>query len=165
MWGKWIDQENGAGNDSPEAKWLIGEDRPGGAFRDMANPPAHSDPDRLSSPCGAPLENTVVLGDAGGVHTNCGIGHKLCYLLTDGDTFNGYTVKGMGIDRIADLFYEVQTNLLTSGADYIDLNDTLAQAAINLGWTSSERENLHNACLGLSCRTKGNKQNSSIRSE
>jgi subtilisin-like proprotein convertase family protein len=111
-----------------------------GAIRDMKNPPVYGDPDRM----GSPLWYTGS-GDNGGVHTNCGVNNKLCYLLTDGGTFNGHTVTGMGITKIADLYYEVQTNLLTSGADYTDLYSALTQAAINLGWTSTEKQNLEQA--------------------
>jgi len=143
MWGEWIDLTNGAGNDAPSVRWLMGEDIPGiGAIRNMANPPAFGDPDRKNSP----LWYTGT-GDNGGVHTNSGVGNKLCYLLTDGAAFNGQTVTGMGIPAVADLFYEVQTNLLTSGSDYADLHASLTQAAINLGWSVAKRNNLENACL------------------
>ena len=52
--------------------------------------------------------------------------------MTDGDTFNGYTINGLGIDKVAKIYYEVQTNLLTSGADYQDLADALYQGCLNL---------------------------------
>lgn len=142
MWGEWVDLTNGAGNDNPSVRWLLGEDLPIGVLRNMANPPAFRHPDRKTSP----LWHTGA-GDNGGVHTNCGVGNKLCYLLTDGATFNEKTVTGMGISAVADLFYEVQTNLLTSGSDYADLYDSLIQAATNLGWSDSNKDNLKNACL------------------
>ena len=140
MWGEWIDQGNGRGDDRLSVKWLIGEDLGTGAIRDMENPPVYGDPDRM----GSPLWYTGT-GDNGGVHINCGVNNKLCYLLTDGGTFNGQTVTGMGFAKIADLYYEVQTNLLSSGADYTDLYSALTQAAINLGWTSTEKQNLEQA--------------------
>ncbi|MEN6307315.1 MAG: M4 family metallopeptidase [Anaerohalosphaeraceae bacterium] len=143
MWGEWIDLTNGAGNDSASVRWLVGEDIPNiGAIRNMADPTAFEDPDRKGSPFWYSGGS-----DNGGVHTNCGVGNKLCSLLTDGGTFNGKTVTGMGISAVADLFYEVQTALLTGGSDYADLHDALTQAAINLGWTAANRTNLENACL------------------
>ncbi len=144
MWGEWIDQTNGKGNDTSAVKWLIGEDLPDGAIRDMKNPPFYGDPDRMGSPYWYPGS-----GDNGGVHTNCGVNNKLCYLLTDGGTFNGHTVTGMGIAGVADLYYEVQTNLLSSGADYADLYSALTQAAINIEWTSTEKQNLEEACQAV----------------
>lgn len=140
MWGEWVDQENGAGTDTPGVKWLLGEDTPIGAIRDMADPTAFGHPDRMGSP---------YWDEYGEVHTNSGVGNKLAYLLTDGDTFNGYIVTGMGVGRVADLFYEAQTNLLSAGADYADLYYALTQAAINLGWGSSDRQNLRRACLAV----------------
>jgi hypothetical protein len=71
-------------------------------------------------------------GDNGGVHFNSGINNKAAYLMTDGDTFNGYTVIGMGPGKVADIYYEAQTNLLTSGSDYADLHAALNQACQNL---------------------------------
>ena len=51
IWGEFVDLTNGAGNDSPGVRWLMGEDIPvGGAIRDMQNPPAFGDPDRILSP-------------------------------------------------------------------------------------------------------------------
>lgn len=38
MWGEWIDQENGRGDDSTDVKWLIGEELAIGAIRNMADP-------------------------------------------------------------------------------------------------------------------------------
>ena len=143
MWGEWINQTNGDGNDAPEIKWKVGEDTPRGVYRDMNNPPECSTlyggpmPDRRNSPYwyGG-------LEDNRGIHHNSGVGNKLCYLLTDGDMFRGYIVTGMGIEKTADLFYECQTHLLTSDADYYDLGNVLTQAAINIGLTWIECENV-----------------------
>ncbi|HIE43681.1 MAG TPA: hypothetical protein EYP78_02655 [Candidatus Omnitrophica bacterium] len=142
IWGEFIDLTNGEGNDSSSVRWLLGEDLSIGAIRNMKNPPDYGAPDRMGSPnyaCGT--------CDNGGVHINSGVANKTAYLLTDGDTFNGYTVTGLGIEKTASLFYEVQTNLLTSASDYQDLYDALLQAAINLGFDSyiQEVENAVNA--------------------
>ena len=144
IWGEFIDLTNGRGNDAPAVRWLCGEDLAMGAIRSLSNPPAYSDPDRM----GSSYYYTGAV-DGGGVHTNSGVGNKLAYLLTDGSTFNGQTVQGMGIDRVAALFYEAQTNLLTSGSNYSDLHVQLTQAAVNLGWTPAERSNLRAACLAV----------------
>ena len=145
IWGEFIDLTNGAGTDTPEVRWLMGEDLPGiGALRNMADPPEFGLPDRYYSP-----HYYTGSGDLGGVHINMGINCKLCYLLTDGNTFNGRTVTGMGLDLVADLYYEVQTNLLTEGADHTDLYAQLTQAAINLGFIQAQRDNLERACRAV----------------
>lgn len=135
LWGEFVDLTNGAGDDSPAVRWLMGEDITGeGAGRDMADPPAFDDPDRMTSPLyysdsgdrGNPDH------DNGGVHTNSGVNNKAAYLMTDGGTFNGYVVDPLGIDKVAAIYYEAQTGLLTSGADYHDLYEALYRACLNL---------------------------------
>jgi Zn-dependent metalloprotease len=146
IWGEFIDLGNGAGDDSPAARWLLGEDLTStlGVVRDMANPPALGSPDKMSSPY-----YYTGSGDNGGVHFNSGIGNKAAYLMTDGDTFNGYTVNGLGISKVADIYYEAQTSLLTSGSDYADLHAALIQACQNLigidGITSADCLNVQAA--------------------
>jgi len=150
IWGEFVDQTNGRGNDAPNVKWDVGEDRPGGRIRSMSNPPALGDPDRLGTNLfRAAASSPNINNDQGGVHSNSGIINKLCFLLTDGSTFNGFSVTGLGLDKIVRLFYEVNANLLGSTADYTDLSVALHQAAANLGWSSSEIANLHRACLAV----------------
>ena len=76
-------------------RWKVGEDlpdglfSPGGEVRNMKNPLAFGDPDRMRS-----LNYTADLGgeDGGGVHANSGVNNKAASLMTDGGTFNGRTV-------------------------------------------------------------------------
>jgi len=150
VWGEFIDLGNSAGTDTTAVRWQIGEDTGSGASRDMSDPPNFGDPDRLGHPnFVSPVYNPTDSNDYGGVHTNSGVNNKLCYLLTDGDTFNGKTITGVGINTVANLYYEVQTNLLTAGSDYSDLYNAMTQAAINLSWTSGMRNNLKNACIAV----------------
>ena len=123
VFGEFIDQTNGRGNDSPAVRWLIGEDLSFGPGRNMANPPAYDQPDRM--------QNSVYYSgadDQGGVHTNSGIANKAAYLLTDGGTFNGHVVGAIGLAKTARVFYVANSTLLTSGSDYADLYDALQQA-------------------------------------
>jgi Zn-dependent metalloprotease len=128
LWGEYFDQTNSQGNDAAEVKWLIGEDVSGlGAMRSMSNPPAYGDPDKMSS------ANYYEGGnDNGGVHTNSGVNNKAVYLMVNGETFNGKTVTALGWDKTAAIYYEANTNLLTSGADYSDLYYALQLACSNL---------------------------------
>ncbi len=132
----------------PSVRWLMGEEINSpttnppivGALRDMRDPTLATDktnpnlsdlafpqPDMMSS-------HYYYTGteDNGGVHYNSGINNKAVYLMTDGSTFNGQTVTGLGITKVAKIYYEAQTNLLTSGSDYLDLSNDLVQACENL---------------------------------
>ncbi|MDQ2641480.1 MAG: M4 family metallopeptidase [Pseudomonadota bacterium] len=128
LWGEFIDLGNGSGNDTPAVRWLLGEDFTGvGAGRNMANPPLFNQPDRMRSPMyysGA--------ADSGGVHRNSGVNNKAVTLMVDGGSFNGFTVNGIGISKVAALYYRVQTQHLTSGSDYADLFLALGQACRNM---------------------------------
>ena len=128
IFGEFIDLTDGTGNDDPSVRWLLGEDvQPGGAVRSMINPPAFGQPDRMTSPAYSSSES-----DSAGVHANSGVGNKAAYLMTDGGTFNGKTVTGLGIDKAEAIYYEAATNLLTSASDYQDLYNALQQACANL---------------------------------
>lgn len=138
VFGEFVDQANGIdsfGNpDAPAVRWDLAEDLSIGALRDMQNPPTFGDPDRTQSPLyfdpgGVPYGGQ---GDQGGVHFNSGVNNKADYLMTDGDTFNGFTVTGIGITKVSAIYYEVNTTLLTSGSDYGVLYGALNQACQNL---------------------------------
>ncbi len=154
IWGEFVDIENGI--NAGEVRWDHGEDSPGGANRNLQNPSQNpfNDPDRMTS-----INYFCGTEDSGGVHTNSGVGNKAAYLMTDGGVFNGYTVLGLGISKVANLFYEVQINLLTSAADYADLYNTLLLGCNNLGYEENDCQQVRNAldatemfldpCLGL----------------
>lgn len=127
--GELIDQGSTvSGPDAPADRWKIGEQIPIiGAIRDMANPPAFNDPDKTTS--------TLFVGDVAdshGVHTNSGVNNKAAFLITDGGTFNGQTVTGLGEVKAAHIYYEAETTLLTPGSDYRDLYNILPQACLNI---------------------------------
>jgi bacillolysin len=147
VWGEFVDltYNTATDNDTAAVRWQLGEDVPGfGTIRNMQNPPAFNDPDRITSP-------NYVTGpvDSGGVHSNSGVNNKAAFLLTDGATFNGQTVTGLGITKVAKIYYEVQTNLLVSGSDYADLYNSLYQACQNLigkaGITASNCQEVRDA--------------------
>lgn len=101
------------------------EDAPGGAVRDMKNPTSFSNPDKMTSP----FYYTGASEDIG-VHKNSAINNKAVVLMK----FNGQTITGLGITKVAKIYYYVQTNLLTSGADYADLYYALqASCAAQIG--------------------------------
>jgi len=155
LWGEFVDLTNGAGTDTAGTRWLLGENvSPGGAIRDMENPPTYGDPDKMTSPnyvkggC-YDLYDTESYCDYGWVHYNSGVNNKAVFLMTDGGTFNGHTVTSLGIDKVADIYYEAAANLLTSGSDYGDLYNAVYQACLNLvgtgGITSPNCLEVHDA--------------------
>ena len=132
VWGEFVDQTNFSGTDTPTTKWQMGEDALVlGVIRDMEDPTLFGDPDRMTS-----LNYNVGATDNGGVHANSGVNNKAVFLMTDGGTFNGVTVTALGITRVAKIYYEAQTQLLTSGSDYLDLYNALYQACQTLVGTS-----------------------------
>ena len=134
IWGEFVDLTNGRGvNEGPAYRWLVGEDLPGGPVRSMAHPPAFGQPDRVLSPL---YDCDEALEDQGGVHANSGVLNKAAYLITDGESFNGYSVRGIGLDKAAAVFYELQTNLLTSASEFRDLYDLLPAACRSLKGTA-----------------------------
>jgi bacillolysin len=120
--------------------WLMGEDLGIGAIRNMANPPAMGDPDRMRSanyyaPGGIAFNGDA--GDSGGVHTNSGVANKAAYLMVVGGSFNGQTITPLGatlkdsIILAGNIWYDVEY-LLTSGSDYNVLNEALQTACNGL---------------------------------
>jgi len=145
VWGEFVDQTNGSGTDNPTTAWQMGEDAVGlGVIRDMEDPTIFGDPDRMTSA-------NYYTGDAdnGGVHSNSGINNKAAYLMTDGGTFNSIAVSALGITKVAKIYYEAQTQLLTLGSDYLDLYNALYQACQTLigtsGITSGDCTEVRNA--------------------
>jgi len=138
VFGELIDLGNGSGADTPELRWQIGEDIPiDGLTRNMTNPPSLGDPDRTGSPL-----YYGEIGDNGGVHSNSGVNNKAASLIADGGSFNGYTISGLGLAKTGQIYYRVNTTLLTSGSDYQDLGDALKLACSSLigsfGFTATD---------------------------
>jgi Zn-dependent metalloprotease len=119
--------------DKPTDRWKIGEDSSIGTIRNMSDPPKFGQPDRTGSgnwfyeP-----EADLASGDNGGVHENSGVGGKAAFLITDGASFNGQTISGLGIEKALQIHYDAITNLLTSASDYQDYGNALRQACSDL---------------------------------
>src|SRR5205823_4808325 len=90
IFGEYIDLTDGVGNDDPSVRWLVGEDLPGGAIRNMQDPFYSYQPDSMTS-----YFYNCTTSDSGGVHTNSGVANKAAFLMTDGGTLNGVTVQGL----------------------------------------------------------------------
>ena len=139
IFGELIDLTNSRGNDSAQMRWLIGEDLPSsfGVIRNMQDPTSlptgisgpnfSPSPDRIMSPYYVTDEN-----DRGGVHTNSGVNNKAAFLMVDGGTFNGQTIRGIGLTKVGAIYYTLQVALLTSASDYQDLSTNLPAACSSL---------------------------------
>jgi thermolysin len=114
---------NLAAPDSLPTNWFVGETGPGGAgsIRDMKNPTVgnYAGFVRRTGTCTgvlAPL--TTPACDAGGVHTNCGIGNRAAVLLCDGDGTAAH--PGIGRSRLGRLFADTLTTRLHPWSRYLD---------------------------------------------
>jgi Zn-dependent metalloprotease len=148
VFGELVQQSNALEPVSAPNRWLMGEKLSIGAIRSMSSPTSFGDPDRMTS-----LNYYTGASDQGGVHTNSGVNNKAAYLMVDGGTFNGRTVTALGLTKTAKIYYRVQTNLLTSGSDYLDLHNALYQACQDLtgtsGITSGDCTSVQNATLAV----------------
>lgn len=117
--------------------WMIG------GIRSMSNPPQFGDPDKLSSQnyrcttaahCYTDADYKI---DCGGVHYNSGILNKAYYLMTDGGTFNGCTITGVGRQTSASVVYRAYT-YLSATSNFRDFYDAVNKACNDLYQASSD---------------------------
>lgn len=130
--GELVDHRNVGAGDSP-TDWRLGEDLPGGALRDMANPAAHGQPDRMTS---SRWSADPHYDDSGGVHTNSGVGNRAFQLISQGGTFNGRTVAGIDAGdptllKSATLWLSTMSRI-TAFTEYADLALVLDQTCTDL---------------------------------
>jgi len=130
--GEIIDHRNTSPSDAAD-DWRLGEDLPGGALRNLADPTAFGQPDKMTSSLYA-VDPTY--SDNGGVHTNSGIGNKTAYLISQGGSFNGYDLTGIdagdpALTKTATLYTDVIEHLV-SGSQYDDLGRVLVQSCQSL---------------------------------
>jgi hypothetical protein len=110
-------------------RWLAGEDAApfGDALRDMWDPTCKGHPDRANSPL-----QTCPEADGGGVHSGSGIPNHAFAILTDGKTFNGQTVSGIGPIKAGAVWYRALTVYIMPAADFEEAYVALNQAAADL---------------------------------
>lgn len=121
FWGEIVDITNGSEDDTAETRWQIGDGSSIGVIRDMEDPTLYDQPDKMTSDL---WFDDPLFQDNGGVHYNSGVFNKAVYLMTDGGSFNGYDIRGLGPAKAAKVVWTLQ-NLLPAGADYKDVFYTL----------------------------------------
>ena len=180
----WPEHETGPGLDSANyfrsrcsrrvgrftdgVRWLIGEDAAafGAPIRDMWDPTCLDDPDRANSP----LQDCDVV-DSGGVHSGSGVPNHAFALVTDGGTFNGYTIEAIGPIKAGAVWYRALTTYLTLASDFADAYVGLNQSALDLigtfpndpatglptqdRFTAEDAEQIDKALLAVELNTQG----------
>ena len=154
-------------NTNPHVRWLVGEDSAGfgGAIRDMWLPSCMGDPDRANHPF-----QTCASDDSGGVHSGSGVPNHAFAIVVDGDTYNGYTVNGIGLFKAAAVWYRALSVYLTSTSDFGDAYVAFNQAANDLigqmisdprdgsdfgVFTAQDAAEINNALLAVEMNTRG----------
>ncbi|MBN2226673.1 MAG: M4 family metallopeptidase [candidate division Zixibacteria bacterium] len=108
--------------DTPD--WDMGENGrlTGVGFRSMSDPHSAGDPDYYgtSDPYWVDVEgcSPSYYNDYCGVHTNCGVGNKWFYLLSDGGEHHGITVTGIEVENAMLIAYRANAYYWTSSSDY-----------------------------------------------
>ena len=131
VFGKFIGITAGDPNDAGANRWSIGAGSAIGVIRDMRNPQRFQQPDRVNGP--------FWVTDNPDPHTNDGVVNKAAFLITDGATFNGRTVRGLGVAKAVQVWFGVE-NLLTPRSTFQDLGNAL---------TISCRANLNAGVVGI----------------
>ena len=113
----------------------MGEDSSFGAIRDMWSPTCMGDPDRALS---ALYEATSCDPgfDSGGVHFGSGVPNHAFAMTTDGKTFNGVTVSGIGAIKAGAVWFRALTVYLTPASDFNEAYILFNQAATDLVGTT-----------------------------
>ncbi|GAA3430508.1 M4 family metallopeptidase [Kutzneria kofuensis] len=117
VFGKFIGITAGDPNDAGANRWSIGAGSAIGVIRDMRNPQRFQQPDRVNGP--------FWVTDNPDPHANDGVVNKAAFLITDGATFNGRTVRGLGVTKAVQVWFGVE-NLLTPRSTFQDLGNALA---------------------------------------
>jgi len=90
-------------------------------------------PDKMSSPC---WDTDPKNDDAGGVHTNSGVGNHLAYLIAVGGQFNGRVVAGLGEDEAMQLWW-VTLRRINRNETYYDLGRHLWSSCLAIQSSST----------------------------
>lgn len=119
VFGKFIGITSGDANDAGANRWSIGAGSAIGTIRDMRNPQRFQQPDRVNGP--------FWVTNNPDPHANDGVVNKTAFLITDGATFNGQTVRGLGVNKAVQVWFGVE-NLLTPRSTFQDVGNALVMS-------------------------------------
>ena len=129
IFGEAIDLMNNAENELG-SRWVIGEGiAPAVGLRDMEDP--ESLPWNNPASCGSRFYYCDT-GDSGGVHTNSGVPNKAFQLMVDGGSFNGVTVKGIGLNKALAVQYRTLSRYLSVYSNFVDDYEALLASCRDL---------------------------------
>jgi len=118
------------------------------AIRDLSNPHLCNQPDTyLSDHYWVDVLNCTPseTNDYCGVHANSGVPNKMFYLLSQGGTFNGITVTGIGISNAIKIMYRANVNYWTVRTDFLNAKQGCVSAANDLDITGNWAIQVRNA--------------------
>jgi len=110
-------------------RWLLAEETTAlrSPLRDMWSPECYGHPHRANSD----LQTCSHL-DNGGVHSGSGVPNHAFAMLTDGATFNGFTIRGIGPIKAGAVWYRALNVYLSVASDFQDAYVGLNRAAGDL---------------------------------
>jgi hypothetical protein len=116
--------------------------------RSDGSPPRHVRPAVLLEPRKG-LRPTVQLrrGRSRRVHNKLGVPNHAYALITDGGTYNGQTISGIGLTKAAHIYFRAMTVYQHPATDFADHADAIEQSATDLIGRQSERPE-HGAASG-----------------
>ncbi|MDN5893731.1 MAG: M4 family metallopeptidase [Nocardioides sp.] len=122
-------KDTDAADKADSYRWLIGEKSNafGGAIRDMWNPTCYGDPGKVTD-----AEYHCDTSDNGGVHGNSAVPNHGYSLLVDGGSYNGTTVKGIGLTKAANIYFKAMNEYQTPVSDFTDHANSLEAACADL---------------------------------
>lgn len=129
--GEFVDQSYNASGEDISKLWLAGEDLPYGAIRDMANPNNYQQPATVGGTYWSSRQPDDPYFDNGGVHTNSGPANRLAYLIAQGASVDGVTIRGIGLPKSEQLWYRT-AHQLPSGADYNTLGVAIYSTCLQM---------------------------------
>ncbi|HRX84878.1 MAG TPA: M4 family metallopeptidase, partial [Phycisphaerae bacterium] len=159
---------NSSNNYADGVRWLMGEDATatGGAIRDMWSPQCFGDPENANT-----LYQRCHVFDEGGVHSGSSVLLHAFAMATDGTTYNGYTINGIGPIKTGAVFYRALTTYLIEVSDFQDAYSLLNRAAQDLigttpkdprtglpsasVFTASDAQEINKALLAVELNTPG----------
>jgi hypothetical protein len=115
----------------PSVRWLMGEDAVGGitgAIRDMWNPTCYSNPGKVSDTAYY-VCNRV---DNGGVHINSGVPNHAYALLVDGGSYNGQSIRALGLTKAAQIYFRAQDVYQVEDSNFGNHADALEASCSDL---------------------------------
>lgn len=122
--------------------WQLGEDiytpdTDGDALRSLSDPtsisippsPMHDFPDHYPDHYSKLYTGEL---DYGGVHINSSINNKAAYLIAEGGTHYGVSVKGVGLEATEKIYYRALTKYLTANSNFSMMRQAAIQSAKDL---------------------------------